>query len=119
LVQSPDETTSIGIAYPFELYANGGPVAVILGLGVIGFLCARLELKLLEHPENLGTFWALALVTAVIADGGQRTDVVLPALVAAGLAAYAVGRLIQTFYPDWGIAAQPVLPRTGFTRNSL
>lgn len=117
LVQPPGDLTSIGIAYPFELYANGGPIVVIVGLGLIGFLCARLELKLLSPPKDLGSFWALALVTAVIADGGQRTDVVLPALVAAGLAAYALGRFIQTFQPEWGIS--PPRPReTDATRDA-
>jgi hypothetical protein len=103
LLQPEGDITSIGIAYPFELYANGGPYVVIVGLAVIGFLCARLELKLLSAPRNLGTFWALALVTAVLCDGGQRTDVVLPALVAAGLAAYALGRFVESYFPIWDI----------------
>ena len=100
-IRPADDLTSIGIAYPFELYANGGPILVVVGLGVIGFLCARLELKLLSAPKSLGTFWALALATAVISDGGQRTDVVLPALVAACVSAYFLGQLIHTFKPDW------------------
>lgn len=106
-IRPVDDVTSIGIAYPFELYANGGPVWVVIGLGVIGFLCARLELKLLQVPKNLGSFWALALVTAVLCDGGQRTDVVLPALVAAGIAAYVLGRAIQAYEPTWGILPKP------------
>lgn len=106
LVQPVEDVTSIGIAYPFELYANGGPVVVVAGLAAIGFLCARLELKLLSAPKSLGRFWALALVTMVLADGGQRTDVVLPELVASGLAAYALGRLIEIIQPSWGIARQ-------------
>jgi hypothetical protein len=104
LVQPVDDVTSIGIAYPFELYANGGPILVVVGLAAIGFLCARLELKLLSAPKNLGRFWALAVVTMVLSDGGQRTDVVLPALVAAGLAAYALGRFIEVLLPGWGLA---------------
>lgn len=104
-VRPADDITSIGIAYPFELYANGGPILVVVGLGVIGFLCARLELKLLSEPRSLGTFWALALATAVISDGGQRTDVVLPALVAAAFAAYAMGRFMEFFGPRLGIVS--------------
>lgn len=104
-IRSADDLTSIGIAYPFELYANGGPILVVVGLGVIGFLCARLELKLLSAPKSLGTFWALALATAVISDGGQRTDVVLPALVAAALAAYAMGHFVEVVGSRLGIAS--------------
>lgn len=100
-VRPADDITSIGISYPFELYANAGPILVVIGLGVIGFICARLELKLLNAPKNLGSFWALALVTTVLCDGGQRTDVVLPALVAAGIAAYALGRFVETYVPNW------------------
>lgn len=106
-IRSADDVTSIGISYPFELYANGGPILVVLGLGVIGFVCARLELKLLDAPKNLGAFWALAVIVTVLSDGGQRTDVVLPALVAAAIAAYALGRFVETFVPNWSGLSEP------------
>ena len=117
IVRPLDDVTSIGIAYPFELYANGGPVLVVVGLGVIGFACARLELNLLRTPKSLGSFWALALATAVLADGGQRTDVVLPALVSAWLAAYAVGWLFTKYYSGLGILRTPVPPTANVSQN--
>jgi hypothetical protein len=115
LVRSGDDVTSIGVAYPFELYANGGPVVVVVGLAVIGFICARLELTLFRRPRNLATFWALALILGVLSEGGQRTDVVLPAAVAAGLAAFALGKFLekagftQTILPP----VQPAVTRKG------
>jgi hypothetical protein len=105
-VRRVDDLTSIGIAYPFELYANGGPIFVIVGLALLGYLCARLELKLLKTPNSLGAFWALAVVTAQLCDGGQRTDVVLPAVVASALAAYALGTFIQKVRPVKGIVSE-------------
>ena len=108
MVRGADDITSIGVAYPFELYANGGPVFVVLGLGVLGYVCARLELSLIVRPQkSLGRFWALALVTTVLCDGGQRTDVVLPALVASALAAYVMGRLLESFWLKTDILSIP------------
>ena len=101
-----NESTSVGLPYPFELYANGGPLLVILGLGVIGYGGARLELKLTSPTLRLGSFWALALATAVITDGGQRTEVVLPAIVSSALVAYAVGTVIDAF----GLVSQTSVP---------
>jgi hypothetical protein len=95
MVRPAEDITSIGVSYPFELYANGGPIVVIVGLGVIGYICAKLELRLFQPTRSLATFWALALVLGVLSEGGQRTDVVLPAMVAAGLAAFALGKFLE------------------------
>jgi hypothetical protein len=118
LTRPVDDATSIGLPYPFELYANGGAFTVVLGLGIIGYVCARMELKLFEAPRNLGYFWALALVTVVLCEGGQRTDVVLPALVASAAVAYAFGWIIERL--GWNETrmryAKMRLNRTGRTR---
>jgi hypothetical protein len=92
-----DDTTSVGMPYPFELFANGGPLLVIAGLAIIGYVGARLELRMAMPQKSLGAFWSLALVVAVMSEGGQRTDVVLPAMVASALSAYAMGWLAQRF----------------------
>jgi hypothetical protein len=94
-----DSATSVGLPYQFELYANGGPALVIIGLGAIGYVCARLEMKLVAPQRSLGGFWATALVAAVLTEGGQRTDVVLPALVASALAAYVLGTAVDRLAP--------------------
>ncbi len=105
VLSTGDDPTSIGVAYPFELFANGGPLLVVVGLGLIGFACARLELNLLRAPKSLGRFWALALLLAVICEGGQRTDVVLPAVVASALSAYVLGSFIEE-----SLARRPTMP---------
>jgi hypothetical protein len=107
-----DSATSVGLPYPFELYANGGPLLVIFGLGAIGFVCGKLELRLLRPQKSLGGFWALALVTAVLTEGGERTDTVVPALVASALAAYALGMVVEKLRGDlWPRAAPFILNR--------
>jgi hypothetical protein len=120
VIQPVGDTTSIGVAYPFELYANGGPLTVVVGLGLIGFVSARLELGMLRQPKNLGRFWALALSTAVLCDGGQRTDVVLPALVASIIAAYVIGTLLERFWFDRNIllGASGQAPRSRLLRGA-
>jgi hypothetical protein len=95
VVRTADDPTSVGIVYPFELYANGGPIWVVIGMALLGYIGARMELAMFERPKDLGRFWALAVTTIVVCEGGQRTDVVLPALVAAGLTAYAFGRIVE------------------------
>lgn len=92
-----DSATSVGLPYPFELYANGGRLWVIVGLAIIGYVGGRLELKLTRPQTSLGGFWALSLLTAVLTEGGQRMDVVFPALVASALAVYALGLCVESF----------------------
>ncbi len=115
MFRAAGDETSIGLPYPFELYANGGPIAVIIGLGLIGYICGRLELKMVDRPRSLGGFWALALVTSVVCEGGQRSDVVLPALVASAISAYGFGYVIQRFWKKdilfGGRAGDPVAAR--------
>ena len=98
LYRAADDATSVGLPYPFELFANGGWFFVVLGLGVIGYIGARLELGLFRRAKSLGAFWARGLVTIVICEGGQRTDVILPALVASALAAYVLGKVLEDFW---------------------
>lgn len=95
------DETSVGLPYPFELYANGGPWLVVAGLAIIGYVAGRMELGLLRKPTSLARFWALAIATVVVCDGGQRTDVVLPTLVASVLCAYALGWFIEKLWPKF------------------
>ena len=90
-----DESTSVGVPYPFELYANGGPWLVVIGLGIIGYIGGRMELKLVLRQKGLGAFWALALATATLSEGGERMEVVGPALVAAALSAFVLGVIVE------------------------
>jgi hypothetical protein len=108
--RATEDTTSVGLPYPFEFYANGGTSWVVLGLFIVGFITARLELIFRDRSLSLPQRLALLSVLLTLSGGGQRMDVVLPSMVAGCLAAWAVGFLIEKFQPNFVIFLQ-VLPR--------
>jgi hypothetical protein len=97
--RNPRDTTSIGLPYQFELYANGGSICVVVGLLVIGYACAALERGLFTSTSGLGSLLGRVSMTMTLCEGGQRTDVVLPALIAGGITFYAVGKVIELSSP--------------------
>ncbi len=107
-----DDTTSIGLPYQFELYANGGPWWVVVGLFLIGCVSGRAELKLFQEYSSLGRLLALAVTAMIVCDGGQRADVTIPSLIAGALSAYVAGWALQSFSP--GLVARLL----GHNRNT-
>jgi hypothetical protein len=97
--RNPRDTTSIGLPYQFELYANGGPVCVVVGLLLIGYACGALERGLFTSITGLGSLLGRISMTMTLCEGGQRTDVVLPSLIAGGLTFYAIGKVIEWSSP--------------------
>jgi hypothetical protein len=110
IVRPEGDTTSVGLPYQFELYANGGPWLVVIGLFAIGYLSGRLELSLFRNFSSLGKLLALAVATLTVCDGGQRSNVVLPSMVAASLSAYVLGWCLEQIVPEF---ASGVLGRQG------
>lgn len=99
--RDPRDTTSIGLPYQFELYANGGPICVVVGLLIIGYACGRLERGLFQPTTSLASLLARISITMTLCEGGQRTDVVLPSLIAGGLTYYALGKVIDSSAPNF------------------
>jgi hypothetical protein len=99
--RATDDTTSVGLSYPFEFYANGGTSWVIVGLFIVGFITARLELIFKDRSLSLPQRLALLSVLLTLSGGGQRMDVVLPSIVAGGLAAWTFGFGIEKFQPNF------------------
>lgn len=99
--RDPRDTTSIGLPYQFELYANGGTICVVAGLFVIGYICGGLERGLFTPTTNLASLLGRISITMTLCEGGQRTDVVLPALIAGGLTFFALGKLIESVSPSF------------------
>lgn len=98
--RDPNDTTSIGLPYQFELYANGGPICVVVGLFVVGLVCATMERGLFVPTASLGSLLARASITMTLCDGGQRTDVVLPWLIAGGVTFFALGKFVDLAAPQ-------------------
>jgi hypothetical protein len=97
--RDPRDTTSLGLPYQFELYANGGPLCVIIGLLIVGYTCGSLERGLFNSTTGLGSLLGRVSMTMTLCDGGQRTDVVLPMVIAGGLTFYVVGKVIEWASP--------------------
>lgn len=108
MVRDPKDTTSIGLPYQFELYANGGPICVVVGLFVVGYVCGRMERGLFVPTTSLPFLLARISITMTLCDGGQRTDVVVPTLVAGGVTYFVLGKFIESSYPEF---AQTLLGR--------
>jgi hypothetical protein len=97
--RDPRDTTSIGLPYQFELYANAGPICVVIGLFVVGYVCGAFERSLFTSMSGLGSLLGRISMTMTLCEGGQRTDVVLPSLIAGGLTFYAIGKTIEWTSP--------------------
>ncbi|MFO0789234.1 MAG: hypothetical protein U0805_07245 [Pirellulales bacterium] len=98
--RDPRDKTSIGLPYQFELYANGGPICVVVGLLIVGYVCGRLERGLFLPTSSLPSLLGRVSITMTLCEGGQRTDVVLPSLIAGGLTYYALGKFIESASPE-------------------
>jgi hypothetical protein len=98
LVRPPGDTTSIGLPYPFELYANGGTTLVIVGLFLIAFATARLESRVYCRPISLPKFWSIGLALLALTEGGQRMDVVIPSALAGAISGFIAGVVVEKMF---------------------
>jgi hypothetical protein len=106
-IQRPTEDpTSVGLPYPFELYANAGIIGVIVGLFAVGYGCVRLERRLLERAMPLSARLGGLAVLLTLTSGGQRMDVVMPSLVAGAISAWVLGKAIEIFVPKLALSVQ-------------
>jgi hypothetical protein len=101
MVRHAGDTTSIGLPYQFELYANGGPLFVVTGLFVVGYVCGRMERGLFRPETSLASLLARISITMILCDGGQRTDVVLPSLIAGAVTYFALGKFVEWSLPEF------------------
>lgn len=99
MIRTANDTTSIGLPYQFELYANGGPYFVVFGLFVIGWILGYLESSLFLLDNNLAVLMAKIAAVMTLSDGGQRMDVVIPSLLAGVITYFFFGYWLQKTYP--------------------
>jgi hypothetical protein len=99
MVRDPKDTTSIGLPYQFELYANGGASCVVVGLFVIGYLCGKFERGLFAPTVSLASLFSRLSLTMTLCSGGERADTMIPSLIAGGLTYYVVGRVVEMQFP--------------------
>jgi len=117
-----DEDTSVGLPYQFELYANGGTLWVIIGLFIIGWLLARLELALFQANLSLPMFLMLLFITGALANGAQNLVLLLMIIVIGSVSYFVLGKVLWKWngqlqvWNDNPVAKEYALPRTNFTQ---
>jgi hypothetical protein len=72
ITRPEDDTTSIGLPYQFELYANGGPWLVVIGLFFIGYVSGTLESRPLPPNPGSGTDITQADTLRTLANGAAQ-----------------------------------------------
>lgn len=96
--------TSVDLPYQFHLYANGGAIAVILGLFCLGWLIARLELGLFFQHHSIPATMLLFCTLVVLSQGGAQPALEAMTLGAGIIGYYALGRLliiVNGVWPFW------------------
>jgi hypothetical protein len=92
------EETSVGLPYQFELYANGGPGFVVVGLFVIGFIMARIERMLFETPLTLWQTMVLFAVLGVLTEGGEQAAITIPTLIASCVGSILIAFVVRRLW---------------------
>jgi hypothetical protein len=93
--------TSVGLPYQFELYANGGAIAVILGLFFIGWLTAKLELTLFTSKLSLPQTLGVLILTSALSTGAQTIVALIMQMTAGYIGVYVLGKFLSGLNKDW------------------
>jgi hypothetical protein len=97
--EARDYTLSVGLPYPFELYANFGVPGVILGLFVVGWSVGTLERLVLTYRSAPIAFSISGVALATFGAGGEQLALTVPAFLAgatiAVLAVYLLGAFLR------------------------
>ncbi|HEY2827081.1 MAG TPA: hypothetical protein VGJ04_05720 [Pirellulales bacterium] len=95
------DDTSIGVPAQFELYANGGPVAVCIGIFALFWLCARLERFVANCDRSLHILMPSVMLLMAFNNGVEQIMLTLATALAGALAAYFVAKVIEVFFPQF------------------
>lgn len=87
--------TSIGMPYQFELYANGGSIAVVVGLFLVGWLTAKLELLLFNNKYSLPQILGLMILTNIMSRQEQTFTSIIMSMGAGYIGIYVLGKWLE------------------------
>jgi hypothetical protein len=96
-----DDTTAVGVPVQFELYANGGAVAVIAGIFVLFYACARLEFFLATKVRTLHVVMPAMMFLVSFANGIERITLVFASALAGAITVFVIARVIEVFFPQF------------------
>jgi hypothetical protein len=100
MVRESGDPTSIGIPVQFELYANGGPRLVVVGIFVLFYLCARFERFVASSAHSLGVLMPSLMLLMCFSNGIERIMLVAATGTAGALVSFAVAKAVETFFPQ-------------------
>jgi len=95
-----DDDTSVGVPVQFELYANGGPPFVIVGVFVLFYACARLERFLATSSRRLHVIMPAMMFLVSFASGIEQIMLVFASALAGALTVFLIARVIEVFFPQ-------------------
>ncbi len=118
-----DDDTAIGVPIQFELYANGGPTFVIVGLTLVGWLMAWTERQIVTMPLRLPMLFLFLSLLLVSGNGISQVSVVLTSFAILGGMLYGIGRMIEMTFPKLaqdliGLRVSPQMPVTPLPEQS-
>jgi hypothetical protein len=90
-LQLSTESISVDTNITFELYANFGWVGMVFGLGVFGWVVARLELALFLPGKSLWQVLMISLVLFSFSVGGRRAAAMALEIGGSVVGAYIIG----------------------------
>lgn len=96
-----DDTTAVGVPVQFELYANGGATAVIFGIFLLFYGCARLELFLASKVRPLRVVMPAMMFLVSFANGIERIMLVFASALAGAITVFVIARIIEVFFPQF------------------
>jgi hypothetical protein len=96
-----DDATSVGAPEQFELYANGGPLFVIVGMFILAYLCARLERFIASYRGSLHVLMPSLMFLMAFNNGIEQIMLVLASAVAGALSVFVIARVIEIFFPTF------------------
>ena len=96
-----DDSTSIGVPEQFELYANGGPPFVVVGMFLLTYLCARLERFIASYRGSLHVLMPSLMFLMAFHNGVEQIMLVLASAVAGAASSFVIAKMIEVFFPKF------------------
>ena len=98
---SRDDDTSVGVPIQFELFANGGSTAVIVGIFILFYVCARLERFLATSNRPLHVIMPAMMFLVSFANGIEQIMLVFSSALAGAITVFLIARVIEMFFPQF------------------
>ena len=97
---SRNDDTSVGVPVQFELYANGGVIAVIVGVFILFYACARLERFLATSNRPLHVIMPTMMFLVSFAGGIEQIMLVFASALAGAITVFVIARFIEMVFPQ-------------------